>query len=213
MKLTDRLNDSIEYNGKLIELQLYFDTVLRSFELWQDDELSDEEKVDVFLEMFVDNIDDIEDMVIHEKVRLVNVIIERFILEQQEMEQQVASKAEGSTANKKLYDMEKDAQFIYASFLYDYGIDLFEQHGKLHWRKFKALFNSLSKDSKFMEVVGIRAADIPKPNKYNQKERQRLIDLKRLYRLEGSETVADIDAKFNHLAAMLRPRKAGEKNG
>ena len=62
---------------------------------------------------------------------------------------------------EKSFDIEQDAEFIYASFLYDYNIDLFEQQGKLDYRKFIALLRSLSSDTKLQKVIEIREMDIP----------------------------------------------------
>lgn len=58
----------------------------------------------------------------------------------------------------KVFDFEQDAELIYASFLYDYGIDL--QVADLHWHKFLTLFKNLSKESPFMRVVSIRSVDL-----------------------------------------------------
>src|SRR5690606_32954441 len=134
MKLTDRLDDVIEYKGREIRLSLYFDVVLRAFELLKDEYFTEVEKIDILLQMFV------------EKNALVNIIFDQFI-------------ADGSihgSNEKPPFDFEKDAEYIYASFMYDYGIDLFEVQGKLHWKKFKALLAGLSDESKLMKVIGYR---------------------------------------------------------
>jgi hypothetical protein len=195
MKLTDRFDDDvIEYKGRQIRLGLYFDVVLRAFELLHDEHFTTVEKIDILLHMFVENHEALADLSIFEKNMLVGIIFDRFINDK-------TSKPRNT--EKPLFDFEKDAEYIYASFLYDYGIDLFEQQGKMHWKKFKALLVGLSEDSKFMKVIGYRTMEIP--NKIPAKERQRLIELKRFYSLEQSQTVEDIDARFETLAAMMRP--------
>ena len=45
-------------------------------------------------------------------------------------------------------DFEEDGDYIYASFMQEYGIDLINQQGKLPWRKFLWLFNGLGADNK-----------------------------------------------------------------
>lgn len=57
-----------------------------------------------------------------------------------------------------VYSFEHDAPFIYAAFLQQYGIDLTVED--MHWWKFKALFRSLSEDTKFMQIVGYRSIEI-----------------------------------------------------
>jgi len=198
MKLTDRLDDVIEYKGREIRLGLYFDVVLRAFELLKDEYFTEVEKIDILLQMFVKNPESLAGLNIFEKNALVNIIFDQFI-------------ADGSirgSNEKPPFDFEKDAEYIYASFMYDYGIDLFEVQGKLHWKKFKALLAGLSDESKLMKVIGYRTMEIPPPNKYNAKERQRLIELKRYYSLEQQpQTVDEIDRKFENLANMLKPRE------
>ena len=58
----------------------------------------------------------------------------------------------------RLFDFEQDAELIYASFLYDYGIDL--QEADMHWHKFLILFKNLSQNSPFMRVVSLRSMDL-----------------------------------------------------
>src|SRR5690606_8529568 len=112
------------------------------------------------------------------------------------------------------YDMEKDAEYIYASFMYDYGIDLFEQQGRFHWKKFKALLADFSYRSMFKWVVAIRSMEFPRPTKYNQKERRQIIELKRAFSLDRAETVEEIDRKFDELAMMMKSwAKGGKVNG
>mgnify|MGYP001156482333 FL=1 len=198
MKLTDRLDDVIEYKGREIRLGLYFDVVLRAFELLKDEYFTEVEKIDILLQMFVENPESLAGLNIFEKNALVNIIFDQFI-------------ADGSirgSNEKPPFDFEKDAEYIYASFMYDYGIDLFEVQGKLHWKKFKALLAGLSDESKLMKVIGYRTMEIPPPNKHNAKERQRLIELKRYYSLDQEpQTVDEIDRKFENLANMLKPRE------
>src|SRR5690606_20295394 len=103
---------------------------------------------------------------------------------------------------------------LYASFIYDYGIDLLEQQGRLHWEKVKALLAGLSDESMFKRVVGIRRLEVPPPTKYNQKERRQIIELKRAFSADWAETVEEIDRKFDELAMMMKSwAKGGKANG
>lgn len=204
MKLTDRVGeDVIEYKGREIRLRLYFDVVLRAFELLRDPHFTDAEKLEILLHMFAEDYRVVADLNPQEKLSIVNTIFDRFIIEGGE---------QGS--EKPPYDLEKDAEYIYASFMYDYGIDLFEQQGRLHWKKFKALLVGLSDESMFKRVVAIRTMEVPPPTKYNQKERRQIIELKRAFSLDRAETVEEIDRKFDELAMMMKSwAKGGKANG
>ncbi|OQM45473.1 hypothetical protein B6A27_11330 [Anoxybacillus sp. UARK-01] len=68
--------------------------------------------------------------------------------------------------------------------MHAYGIDLFEQHGKLHWKKFLQLLQHLDDKSKFKEVVNIRKMPMPKPDKYNTEYRKQIAVMKRIYALD-----------------------------
>ena len=84
-------------------------------------------------------------------------------------------------------DFEEDGEYIYASFVDEYGIDLVKQRGKLEWREFIALFEGLSGESKIKEVMRIRRMEVPTPNGHNQKEIRRISQLKMFYALPVKE--------------------------
>lgn len=87
------------------------------------------------------------------------------------------AKCEKSGDNgKRVIDFAEDAQLIFASFLYDYGIDLHTVEN-LHWHKFLALLKNLSADSPLMRVVRIRSFDTR-----SVKDSTRRSELKRLQR-------------------------------
>lgn len=207
MRLTDRFDDSITIDGKDYALDLSFDNVLRIYELKDDDEIDDYTKIEYMFEMLVIGGESL-DLSIEQKSMIVEKIFDTFILvESKYKDQQETQNAEESA--KKIWDINKDAELIYASFLFDYQIDLFEQQGKLHWRKFVALLNGLSENSPFMQVVKIRTMEVPKANKYNAKEREMIRKLKRIYALE--QEPSGIDSAFDAIARRLG--KAGEANG
>ncbi len=84
---------------------------------------------------------------------------------------------------QKLFDFEDDGEYIYASFMQDYGIDLIDQQGKLPWQRFIALFQGLSDKTKIKEIMRIRGMDLPAPNRTNQKEIQEIAEMKAYYAL------------------------------
>ena len=66
----------------------------------------------------------------------------------------------GTATNRRtqIYSFEHDAPYIYAAFLEQYGIDL-TQENDLHWWRFKAMFDSLSEKTQFVENYGLQVHD------------------------------------------------------
>ena len=83
-----------------------------------------------------------------------------------------------SPQSKKVYDYAQDAFLIYAAFWQAYGIDLNKERDKLHYMGFLALFSGLPDDTRMSQIMGIRGAEIPAPNKNNRREIARLNKLK-----------------------------------
>ena len=98
---------------------------------------------------------------------------------------------------------EKHAEYIYASFLQDYGMDLVREQGKLHWKQFVALFQGLTSRTKIKEIMRIRVMDVPESNGHNQKEIQNIMELKSYYALpvEGGGGQSGLNALFAALEA------------
>lgn len=193
MKLTDRFMDEIEFNCQTFALNLAFDNVLRTNELLQSDSFDDYEKIEILFQMLVKNAYEF-DLSFEDKAEFIGFLFEKVLFPKSP-----------ESGGKAYYDFEQDAGFIYASFLQDYKMDLFEMQGKLHWEKFKALLDGLSDDTKFKEVVAIRAQKIPAPTKYNQEERKRIIELKRVYRLKNEKvTLEEADAALTSIGDSLK---------
>jgi len=106
----------------------------------------------------------------------------------------------------KVFDFNEDAEYLYSSFMYDYKIDLVDMQGKLHWKKFIALFQGLGATTKIKEVINIRSRELPKMNKSgsNAKEIQELRELKAYYSLgEIEENFQDgLEKLFSTLEKM-----------
>lgn len=107
---------------------------------------------------------------------------------------------------QKLFDFEDDGEYIYASFLQDYGMDLIEQQGRLPWQRFIALFQGLSDKTKIKEVMRIRGMELPAPDRNNQKEIQNLMELKAYYALGYREDNGKegLDRLFSTLEGMAQ---------
>ena len=116
----------------------------------------------------------------------------------------------------RVTSFEQDAGMIRAAFMQVYGIDLF--HAKLTWFEFTDYLHNIPEGNKYSDVLGIRARPIPPANKYNQKEREWLLDAKKRYALHLTEAEAarkyeaDVTRIFNGLMSMI-PKDAKEVNG
>lgn len=192
------LESSMSYKDTTLHLNLSYDVVLRYMELLEDDDYTPIEKTGIAFEMFVANDDEVQD--IEDRLDCFQIILEEFLgFDLKGENDEVHDDDEGS--NKKLYDYTKDAGAIYASFLFDYNIDLMQERGRLHWLEFKMLFENLSNDSKMGQIIGYRGMKIPSVKEAGVKERNRIIKMKRLYRLED-ETPGEKRVQ-NQLAGMF----------
>ena len=187
MNLAYPLDDTVEINGKTYVLDMAFDNILRLFELIQDKTLDEVTKVETGLIMLIG--DPLEGTSTKEKAEIFVELFKNIVGESKEkrlVDLDGNPMPDISEDDKKAFDLAQDAEYIYASFMHTYRIDLFEMQGKLHWKKFKALLNGLSEDSIFSRVVGIRTAELPS-GKGMQKERERLRKLKQKFALEDEE--------------------------
>ncbi|MCY8902964.1 bacteriophage Gp15 family protein [Bacillus spizizenii] len=206
MKLTEDFEDIVTLDGREIKVSLFFDDVLRAIELYQDKLISDYEKWDILAEIFAADYEDYEHMSPFEKITFVQAVLKKFLSDKEGNE-------EGAEWQEKHYDILQDAEFIYASFLFDYNIDLAEQQGRLHWRKFIALLNGLSEKTKFREVVSIRSQkitrDMSKEQAANLRRLQQIYKLKETPKTE-EEKAAQLEAMDNKgsaVAAMLTQKR------
>lgn len=179
-----KLIDSASLFGVDYDIDLSFDNVIRVLNMLNDDELDGAIRVNTALEMLFNSclICDIKT-----QEEILTATLEG-VLEKNEQSKRYDLAGNPMPTEKgkdeKLYCLTQDAQYIYASFLQDYNIDLIEQQGKLHWHKFTALLSSLSDNTKLMHVIDIRASEIPK-GKGTEKEAKRLKELKEKYKLKS----------------------------
>ena len=94
--------------------------------------------------------------------------------------------------SQRIYSFSFDAEYIYAAFLQQYGIDLTETN--MHWWKFKALFSALTSETKMHEIMGIRAVDISKITDKDQ--RAHYLRAKRIYALPDMRSEEEKEADF-----------------
>lgn len=193
--LTEYQTSTVMLGKKRFLINPAFDTVLEVQRLFAEEELTDHDKVEQALKMFVINDRRMRGMGINAKVELLNEIYRQCIN---------TRKHPPSRKNIRVLDFEYDGEYIYSSFMLDYGIDLIDEQGHLPWKKFIALFQGLSENTKIREVMRIRSMDIPKPTGKNGKQIQEIMDLKSYYALpvKGGGGQAGLDALFATLEGM-----------
>jgi len=181
--------ETVEIDGQEYDIDLSFDNILRLFDMLNDDGLNGKTVIDTGLMILLG----VElDTDFNKKAELFNELFEQTVAgknEDDELEYDIEGNPMPSIDNNNdggdaLYDFKQDAGYIYASFMQCYGMNLHEQHGKLHWDQFSALLGGLSEDTIFKQVVGIRAAELP-TGKGSTKERERLIKQKKRFRLKN----------------------------
>lgn len=199
--LTSTFEDSFEYKGEEYHVDLSFDNVLRMFESFDDPFFQGAEKIDLAFEILVPKYKEMKFESLEEWHSLYKFLLKEFL----DIDVDKIDKNP-----KTIFDFKQDAGIIYASFFNEYGMDLFEQHGKLHWYKFLQLLTHLSDKSKFKTVVGYREMEVPSLNKCSQEERDHIIKMKKLYSLNNdgysseSEQIAALDQKWDNLAHSLK---------
>lgn len=180
------LNDEVEIDGITYELDLAFDNVLRLIDMLGDKEIDDVTQIETGLQMLLG----VElDYGIEKKEEVFYQLFKSTIGKDAEDSQPVdieGNPMPTSEKEEKTYDLKQDAEYIYASFMSDYGIDLFEQQGKLHWLRFKALLGGLTDGSKFLRVIDIRTMKIPS-GKGTAEQATQVRKLKKQYALKGDD--------------------------
>jgi len=188
LNLAYPIDDTVNINGTEYVVDMSFDNILRLIDLIEDKTILDEFKVNTGLLMLIN--DKLEDYELQERadifIELVKSVVGSDAKESQPVDIDGNPMPVMPSDDKKAYDLAQDAEYIYASFMHTYKIDLFEMQGVLHWKKFKSLLNGLSEDSIFSRIVGIRTAELPS-GKGTAKERERMQKLKRQYALKGDD--------------------------
>ncbi|XRJ96321.1 Gp15 family bacteriophage protein [Latilactobacillus sakei] len=195
LTLTHRLENSFDYKGSDHSLDLSFDNVLRWYELMEDDELENVEKIEIAFEMFF-NACPINGQFMLEAVDSISKFI-RVNPYGNYDETDVVD----TNDPIRYYSYTQDAEAIYASFLDQYNIDLIEQQGKLHWDKFKALLNGLSDSTYFKRIISIRTRPL---KGLEGEELTALQEAQSFYQLDVNRSVGGQESQINDMFAALK---------
>lgn len=179
------LDDEVEIDGTTYQVDMSFDNALRLIDLVSDEEIDDLTKVLTGIEMLL-NVCFLHDIETQSEIFI--ELFENTVGKEARKSQPVD--LEGNPLpqpkSKRTYSLKEDADYIFASFYQDYGIDLHEMHGKLHWLKFRALLAGLTEGSKFMRVLDIRTMEVP-TGKGTAKQASQVKKLKEQYALKGDD--------------------------
>lgn len=208
ISLTNELEHSIVIGNRIVEVDFTFDVVLKWYELLEDDSINDIEKTLIGFKMFIGEMNEYDEEQIVEAMQSISAYLSQSAygnFNDEEIDSEFEVEQEPPT---KYYSYTKDAETIYASFLFDYNIDLVDVQGVMHWDKFKALFNNLSEKSPFQRIVNIRQTD---PNEYKDdpKAMQKVIEAQEFYRLEDEQNVQALDMQMSSMFDMLKNQAKG----
>lgn len=189
-KLVDELVLEIEGEEQIFPLLLSFDRVLKLFEMWGDEEIPEIMRPLLALKILTGV--SFENLTVDEAMEIVRTIFEEHIQTRKvddEVEYDLAGNVIKTTSadepQKRLYNLRYDGDYVFASFMQAYRIDLIEEIGQLHWKKFNALLVGLPEGTKFVEVLKIRSYE---PQKGDSSEYiQKMRELQKEFRLPNED--------------------------
>lgn len=165
MRPYESLPDQVEHDGQVYDLDLSYAAFFAVADILEDDRLMYHQKIGTALDLFVigEHPDD---------PALLSAIY-------------ALLKDDRPKNTGPVYmDIDQDWPFICAGFQQAYGIDLYEDK-TIHILRWQALLQGLPSGTKLMDIIGIRAAEIPEPTKNNGKQIAELTRLKAQYALRG----------------------------
>lgn len=166
MKPYDLLPTSVLYKGTEYPLNLSYAAFFAVSDALIDDCLMYHQKLKIALDLFVTEAHP-------EEPELLNAIY------------QLLKDDKPKPTGPSYMSIEQDWQYICAGFMQAYGIDLYKDKD-MHILEWQALLQGLPKGTKLLDIIGIRAAEIPEPTKHNQKQIAELSRLKAIYALKGT---------------------------
>lgn len=209
--LKNKVLTTYQWQGRSVEV---FDSTANAIlllELFNDQELTGEEKsIIVLLRLFPRSHAEyyVQELTDDELTDLLTTILwDAFGLDISEEHKRESS------YDKPVFDFDKDAARIKASFMQAYGLDLAEYASKLPYVDFCGFVGTLMESGEqtpLSEAITYRTAKPPKTTKYNKEERERFNALRKHYAMDTSALASDPnDATAAMFEAALR--EAGGK--
>lgn len=154
-ELDIKLETELEINGINYKVNMAFDNVMKLFKRLENPLLTDEEKV----------IDGIYCLLgthlkldFESQIKIFHYLLDNFVNHGKEKEIEIDLEGNPMPVKKQTptQDLKHDASYIYNSFRQAYGINLFEEQGKLDWREFLSLLRGLPEDTEYKKIIDIR---------------------------------------------------------
>lgn len=176
IKLEESLPETVTVDGRDYFITTDYRDWIRFEKMISSDELDDSEKIRIMLEFFEPDEDGCVDLPVNIAEAL-NALVWFYGCGDAEQSRERRKKGE------KIYDFDEDISLIHAGFKQSYDIDLFyAEH--FHWWAFRSLLEAIPDNTRFSQIVSIRAADLSEMSK---SERKRYAKLKEACALKGKE--------------------------
>lgn len=191
--LTMDFDDRFEYRDQILNIDMAYDNILLLFELFDDEEVDEYTKIFLSLQLLIHEYDDSLFDTYEEAFELFKYIMLEFLgIDLDEEKDGIV----------KVFDYQKDAELIYASFQAVYKMDLFDLKGKLHWKKFIALLVNLDDNSPFKKVIGYRTMKVPTEKEASREYIQHVRRMKQIHSLEDEK--GNMNNVLNQLSIVFK---------
>ncbi len=198
LSLSESLGNEFEYAGKIYHIDLAFDTVLRFYEMLDDNRLEDAEKVATAFEMFFNQPVKDADFAVNAFEQITKYISMKPYGNDEEDSDSNQTVARDP---RQLYSFQQDAEAIFASFYDQYGMNLIQEQGKLHWDEFKALFQGLGPQTYFQRIIDIRTKDT---KDLEGEQLSKVIQAQQFYELDVNKSQAAKEEQFANFGEILK---------
>lgn len=181
--LIDALPTAVKVSGALHPIRTDFRIYIMLEQLLQDDEIPQDERVIDALALCYEEPDKLPD--IAESANALLWFYRCGKPEDRRLTKRAEKQREEQRTTPHIYDYDQDAEYIYAAFLEQYGVDLCDVEG-LHWWKFHAMLHALREDCLFVKIMGYRSVNLSKIT--DKKERNRIAQQQALYKLRNGKS-------------------------
>ncbi|EOI54795.1 Gp15 family bacteriophage protein [Enterococcus gilvus] len=206
--LIDDLETTILIEDHEIPLDLSFDTVLKFYELLEDDRLQSFEKIYKAFDLFYFGDETLSKNFTFEQKSKAVEDISNYIQRNPYGNEDNGDAGFEGVEPEKLYSYTQDAGAIYSSFFSDYGIDLLKERGKMHYITFKSLLAGLSDKTQFQRILSIRSRTV---SGLEGESLTNLLELQQYYALESEKTVDNLDNQLGSMFDMLAAQAQSNK--
>lgn len=192
--LIENLPEAVEVDEKVYKINTDFRNCLRIILAYEDNELSDREKVFVMLRnLYGEKIPQNLKEAVRMAVKFLNCGEER-------------DEENAGDSGYRLYSFSQDAKYIYSAIKQSHGVDLETVHG-LHWWKFCYMFLDLKEDCFFNRMVSLRQKYFE--GKLTKEERGVYAKLRNILEIEQTFTAEEKAAEERFMKLL----KGGETLG